>query len=75
MALLELARRKRFAIVEDYYDHEFHFEGRPVLPLASGDELPALEEQQDLLLQLVNVVARAKQVDRAIEGDRQSTDR
>jgi GntR family transcriptional regulator/MocR family aminotransferase len=37
MALLELAREKRFAIVEDDYDHEFHFEGRPVLPLAVGD--------------------------------------
>ncbi len=37
MALLELARRRRFAIVEDDYDHEFHYEGRPVLPLASGD--------------------------------------
>jgi GntR family transcriptional regulator/MocR family aminotransferase len=37
MALLELARRARFAIVEDDYDHEFHYEGRPVLPLASGD--------------------------------------
>ena len=39
MALLELARRKRFAIVEDDYDHEFHYEGRPVLPLASADRL------------------------------------
>jgi GntR family transcriptional regulator/MocR family aminotransferase len=37
MALLELARRKRFAVVEDDYDHEFHYEGRPVLPLASAD--------------------------------------
>jgi GntR family transcriptional regulator/MocR family aminotransferase len=39
MALLELARRRRFAIVEDDYDHEFHYEGRPVLPLASGDDV------------------------------------
>lgn len=37
LALLELARRHRFAIVEDDYDHEFHYEGRPVLPLASAD--------------------------------------
>ncbi|AKF04316.1 PLP-dependent aminotransferase family protein [Sandaracinus amylolyticus] len=36
-ALLALARRRRFAIIEDDYDHEFHFEGRPVLPLASAD--------------------------------------
>jgi GntR family transcriptional regulator/MocR family aminotransferase len=38
MALLGLARRKRFAIVEDDYDHEFHYDGRPVLPLASADD-------------------------------------
>lgn len=37
LALLELARRHRFAIIEDDYDHEFHYEGRPVLPLASAD--------------------------------------
>jgi GntR family transcriptional regulator/MocR family aminotransferase len=37
MALLALAREERFAVVEDDYDHEFHFEGRPVLPLASAD--------------------------------------
>ena len=37
IALLELARRKRFAIIEDDYDHEFHYEGRPVLPMASAD--------------------------------------
>ena len=37
MALLERARRERFAILEDDYDHEFHFEGRPVAPLAAAD--------------------------------------
>jgi GntR family transcriptional regulator/MocR family aminotransferase len=37
LALLELARRERFAIIEDDYDHEFHYQGRPVLPLASAD--------------------------------------
>ena len=37
LALLELARRERFAVIEDDYDHEFHYEGRPVLPLASRD--------------------------------------
>jgi GntR family transcriptional regulator/MocR family aminotransferase len=36
-SLLELARAHRFAIVEDDYDHEFHFDGRPVLPIASAD--------------------------------------
>ncbi len=37
LALLERARRDRFAILEDDYDHEFHFDGRPVAPLASAD--------------------------------------
>jgi GntR family transcriptional regulator / MocR family aminotransferase len=37
LALLELARVHRLAIVEDDYDHEFHYDGRPVLPLASAD--------------------------------------
>jgi GntR family transcriptional regulator/MocR family aminotransferase len=35
--LLELAAEHRFAIIEDDYDHEFHYAGRPVLPLASVD--------------------------------------
>ncbi|MBX3156166.1 MAG: PLP-dependent aminotransferase family protein [Deltaproteobacteria bacterium] len=37
LALAELARRERFAILEDDYDHEFHYDGRPVAPLASAD--------------------------------------
>ncbi len=37
LALMDLARRRRFAVIEDDFDHEFHFEGRPVLPLASAD--------------------------------------
>ncbi len=37
LALLALARRERMAIIEDDYDHEFHYDGRPVLPLASAD--------------------------------------
>jgi GntR family transcriptional regulator/MocR family aminotransferase len=37
IALLQLARARRMALVEDDYDHEFHYEGRPVLPLASTD--------------------------------------
>jgi GntR family transcriptional regulator/MocR family aminotransferase len=36
-ALLALARQHRFAIIEDDYDHEFHYDGRPVQPLASAD--------------------------------------
>ena len=37
LALLEVARKHRIAIIEDDYDHEFHYHGRPVLPLASAD--------------------------------------
>jgi GntR family transcriptional regulator/MocR family aminotransferase len=37
LALLDLARRERIAVVEDDYDQEFHYDGRPVLPLASQD--------------------------------------
>ena len=37
LALLELARRHRFAVVEDDYDYEMYYEGRPLLPLASAD--------------------------------------
>jgi len=35
--LLRLAVRERFAVIEDDYDHEFHYRGKPVLPLASLD--------------------------------------
>jgi GntR family transcriptional regulator/MocR family aminotransferase len=38
MKLLSFAREKRIAVIEDDYDHEFHYEGRPVLPLAASDE-------------------------------------
>jgi GntR family transcriptional regulator/MocR family aminotransferase len=37
MQLLRLAEERRFCLLEDDYDHEHHFEGRPVLPLASAD--------------------------------------
>ena len=37
LELLALAERARFAVFEDDYDHEFHYEGRPLLPLASAD--------------------------------------
>lgn len=35
--LLELARRYDFLVIEDDYDHEFHFSHNPMLPLASMD--------------------------------------
>jgi GntR family transcriptional regulator/MocR family aminotransferase len=38
LALLELARKHRMLIIEDDYDHEIHFQGRPVLPLLAGDD-------------------------------------
>ena len=34
--LAELALAHRFAIIEDDYDHEFHYAGKPVLPIAAG---------------------------------------
>jgi GntR family transcriptional regulator/MocR family aminotransferase len=37
LELLDLAARERFAVIEDDYDHEFHYGGKPVLPMASID--------------------------------------
>ncbi|MDF1666984.1 MAG: PLP-dependent aminotransferase family protein, partial [Planctomycetota bacterium] len=37
LRLLDLAKQHQFAIIEDDYDHEFHYDGPPVLPLASMD--------------------------------------
>ncbi|MEM9072673.1 MAG: PLP-dependent aminotransferase family protein [Myxococcota bacterium] len=37
VALLALARRHRIAVIEDDYDHELHYEGRPILPMATLD--------------------------------------
>ena len=33
-----LAVTHGFAIIEDDYDHEFHYDGKPVLPIAAGPE-------------------------------------
>lgn len=35
LRLLELARQFGFAIIEDDYDHEYHFESQPLLPIGS----------------------------------------
>ena len=35
--LLELAVRYKFAIIEDDYDYDFHYAGRPMMPMASLD--------------------------------------
>ncbi len=37
LELAQLAAQARFAIIEDDFDHEFHFDGRPVAPMASAD--------------------------------------
>lgn len=37
LRLLALAQKHAFAILEDDYDHEVHYQGRPILPLASAD--------------------------------------
>lgn len=41
-ALLSLARRRDVLVIEDDYDHEFHYTGRPVLPLAALDPEPVV---------------------------------
>jgi GntR family transcriptional regulator/MocR family aminotransferase len=35
--LLELAAMYKFAIIEDDYDYDFHYAGRPMMPMASLD--------------------------------------
>jgi GntR family transcriptional regulator/MocR family aminotransferase len=35
LRILSLARQFGFAVIEDDYDHEFHFESQPLLPMAS----------------------------------------
>jgi len=37
LQLLARARREGIVLVEDDYDHEYHYEGRPVSPLAAAD--------------------------------------
>ncbi|WP_346882896.1 PLP-dependent aminotransferase family protein [uncultured Algibacter sp.] len=36
--LLNLAKRYKFAIIEDDYDYDFHYNHAPILPLASHDK-------------------------------------
>lgn len=38
MHLLNLARTYHFAIIEDDYDYDFHYDHAPILPLASHDQ-------------------------------------
>ena len=37
LRLLDWARRQRVAVLEDDFDHEVHYRGAPVLPLAASD--------------------------------------
>jgi len=37
MHLLQLAQKYHFAIIEDDYDYDFHYNHAPILPLASND--------------------------------------
>jgi GntR family transcriptional regulator/MocR family aminotransferase len=37
VALLQLAEKYRFAIIEDDYDYDYHYQNKPLLPLASAD--------------------------------------
>ena len=37
LQLLALCRKHRIAIIEDDYDHEFHYDGHPLMPLVSAD--------------------------------------
>jgi GntR family transcriptional regulator/MocR family aminotransferase len=38
--LARLSLRHGFAILEDDYDHEFHYDGNPILPIAAGTGRP-----------------------------------
>ncbi|MET0790123.1 MAG: PLP-dependent aminotransferase family protein, partial [Polyangiaceae bacterium] len=37
LRLLEIASKQRMAVIEDDYDHEFHYDGRPLASLAGAD--------------------------------------
>lgn len=38
LTLLRLAAERRLMVIEDDYDHEYRYEGRPVLPLAATEQ-------------------------------------
>jgi GntR family transcriptional regulator/MocR family aminotransferase len=68
LRLLELARQFAFAVIEDDYDHEFHFGAQPLLPMASyaPDHVIYVGSLSKLLiptLRLGYVVAPAEVID------------
>lgn len=73
LSLLSLARRHRFAVLEDDYDNEFHYRGRPVLPLASSDAsgnvvyIGSLSKVLAPTLRVGYLVAPPPLIDRVIE--------
>src|SRR5689334_20834377 len=68
LRLLNLARQFDFAIIEDDYDHEFHFESQPLLPMAgyAPERVIYVGSLSKLLLPALRIgyiVAPAKVVD------------
>jgi GntR family transcriptional regulator/MocR family aminotransferase len=68
LRLLNLARQFAFAIIEDDYDHEFHFESQPLLPMAgyAPERVIYVGSLSKLLLPALRIgyiVAPAKVVD------------
>ncbi len=68
LRLLNLARQFAFAVIEDDYDHEFHFESQPLLPMAgyAPERVIYVGSLSKLLLPALRIgyiVAPAKVVD------------
>ena len=71
LRLLELASRFGFVVVEDDYDHEFHFQHQPLLPLASFDPsvlyIGSMSKLLSPSLRLGYMFAPAKFIERAAQ--------
>jgi GntR family transcriptional regulator/MocR family aminotransferase len=79
LRLLDLSRQFGFAIIEDDYDHEYHFQSQPLLPIASyapGQVIyvGSLSKLTLPALRVGYVVAPARVID-AIAGQVMDTDR